>query len=103
MGTCCSRVRPAQPERLFGCEARGEPCPLAFKVVRLDPANLEIVPLITVDEAEAAELEFGGATGALGVRNAIWVGSFTGERIAIFCQPPLKSSFSRHVPDGARG
>jgi sugar lactone lactonase YvrE len=73
-----------QPERVFGCEARGEPCPLAFKVVRLNPANLDVVPLITADEARAAELKFGGATGALEVRSKIWVGSFTGERIAIF-------------------
>jgi hypothetical protein len=71
-----------------GIAASSDGSTVAFKVVRLDPANLEIVPLITVDEAQAAELEFGGATGALGVRNAIWVGSFTGERIAIFAGCP---------------
>lgn len=73
-----------RPEALFGCEARGGRCPLAFKVVRLDPASLEIEPLIAMDEAAAAATGFGGATGALMVDESIWVGSFTGTRIGVF-------------------
>ena len=74
----------SRPETVFGCEARGERCPLAFKVVRLDPTSLEVEPLIAVDEAQAAEQGFGGATGAIEVGQNVWVGSFTGERIGIF-------------------
>ncbi len=73
-----------RPEAVFGCESRGDRCPLAFKVVRLDPASLEVEPLITFDETAAAGCGFGGATGALAVDNTIWVGSFTGRRVAVF-------------------
>lgn len=73
-----------RPEVLFGCEARGDRCPLAFKVVRLDPTSLAIESLIAIDEAGAAAKGFGGATGAMQVGEQIWVGSFTGERIGIF-------------------
>ena len=66
-----------RPEAVFGCEARGERCPLAFKVE----------PLITVDEARATEIGFGGATGAIEVGESIWIGSFTGERIGVFSRP----------------
>jgi sugar lactone lactonase YvrE len=76
-----------RPEAVFGCEARDERCPLAFKVVRLDPASLELEPLIAVDEAEATEMGFGGATGAIEVGGKIWIGSFTGERIGVFSRP----------------
>ena len=86
----------SEPEAVFGCEARGECCPLAFKVVRLDPTNLEIEPLIAVDEAQAAEQGFGGATGALKVGQNIWVGSFTGERLGIF-GPDVANVTRRHL------
>jgi len=86
----------SRPEVLFGCEARGERCPLAFKVVRLDPTSLEIEPLIAVDEARAAQQGFGGATGALKVGQDIWVGSFTGERIGIFGSN-VESKMHRHL------
>ncbi|WJR78870.1 hypothetical protein [Bradyrhizobium sp. NP1] len=76
----------ARPEALFGCVARGERCPLAFKVARLDPDSLDITPLIETDEHAAAESGFGGATGALEVGEAIWVGSFTGTRIGVFAR-----------------
>jgi sugar lactone lactonase YvrE len=74
----------SRPEAVFGCVARGERCPLAFKVMRLDPTRLEIEPLIALDESAAAALGFGGATGALMVDDSIWVGSFTGTRIGVF-------------------
>jgi hypothetical protein len=76
----------SRPEVLFGCEARGERCPLAYEVVRLNPTNLAIEPLIAADEATAAEQGFGGATGALEVGQSIWVGSFTGERLGVLAQ-----------------
>jgi hypothetical protein len=75
------------PKALFGWEARGERCPLAYKVVLLDPESLAIKPLLGADDARAAIQGFGGATGALEVGQDIWVGSFTGERIAVFAQP----------------
>lgn len=58
--------------------------PPAFDVVQLDPASLDVLPLISADAAGAAQMKFGGATGALMVGDSIWVGSFTGERIAVF-------------------
>jgi SMP-30/Gluconolactonase/LRE-like region len=73
-----------RPEAVFGCEARGEACPLAFKVVLLDPISLEMEALIAMSEHQALEAGFGGATGALEVGETIWVGSFTGERIGVF-------------------
>lgn len=73
-----------RPEVLFGCEARGDRCPLAFRVGRLDPVSLTFESLITMDEADAATEGFGGATGAMLVGEQIWVGSFTGQRIGVF-------------------
>jgi hypothetical protein len=74
----------ARPEAVFGCEARGEPCPLGFATVRLDPLTLSITALLDIDEAAAAAIGFGGATGALQVGHELWVGSFTGHRLARF-------------------
>src|ERR1700742_2828824 len=72
-----------RPEAVFGCEAQGQACPPAFKVVLLDPMSLQMETLIAVDESEALTAGFGGATGALEVGESVWVGSFTGERIGI--------------------
>ena len=77
-----------RPEAVFGCGARGERCPLAFKVVRLEPESLAIEPLIVMDDSEATARGFGGATGALMVGDRIWVGSFTGQRIGILTAKP---------------
>jgi sugar lactone lactonase YvrE len=74
----------ARPEAVFGCEARGEPCPLAFEMVHLDPSTLSVTSLVEVDEATAAAIGFGGATGALQVGHELWIGSFTGHRLARF-------------------
>jgi sugar lactone lactonase YvrE len=74
----------ARPERVFGCVAGGEPSPLAFGVAVLDPETLTVVSQIEVSEQLAAAWGFGGATGALQVGDDIWVGSYTGERIAKF-------------------
>jgi hypothetical protein len=74
----------ARPEAVFGCEARGECCPLAFEIAELDPTSMTMEPLVEVNEALAAAIGFGGATGALDVGGELWVGSFTGGRIAKF-------------------
>jgi sugar lactone lactonase YvrE len=73
-----------RPELLFGCEARGEPCPLAFEVAVLDPDTLKLESRVSADEEQAKAWGFGGATGALEVDAELWVGSFTGERIGKF-------------------
>jgi hypothetical protein len=76
----------ARPEQVFGCEARGEPCPLAFEVAVVDPDTLVLESKVRADEEQARAWGFGGATGALEVDAELWVGSFTGERIAKFAQ-----------------
>ncbi len=74
----------ARPEAVFGCEARGAPCPLAFSAVMLDPSTLSVTPLLNADETTAAMIGFGGATGAVQVGGELWIGSFTGHRLARF-------------------
>jgi sugar lactone lactonase YvrE len=74
----------ARAEAVFGCEARGDPCPLAFATVHLDPKTLSVTSLVEVDEDTAAAIGFGGATGALQVGHELWIGSFTGHRLARF-------------------
>lgn len=87
-GTLLLAGQAARPEAVFGCEARGEACPLAYAAVRVAPASLEITPLLRVSHAEALAAGFGGATGALQVGAELWIASFTGERIARFPLPP---------------
>jgi hypothetical protein len=74
----------AQPEALFGCEAGGGGCPLAYAAVRVAPADLQVTPILRISHSEALAAGFGGATGALQVGKELWVASFTGERIARF-------------------
>lgn len=74
----------ARPETLFGWEARGEACPLAFEVAVIDPDGLTLKSRVSADQEQATAWGFGGATGALEVGSELWVGSFTGERIARF-------------------
>ena len=87
-GTLLLAGQASRPEAVFGCEARGEPCPLAYVVARVAPENLEVTHLVRVSQSEALADGFGGATGALQVGSEIWVASFTGERIARFPAPP---------------
>lgn len=77
----------ARPETLFDCEARGGPCPLAFVVAAVAWPDLSVTPLLRISQAEAAQMGFGGATGALDVGSETWVASFTGEKIARFELP----------------
>jgi sugar lactone lactonase YvrE len=74
----------ARPEAVFGCEARGEPCPMAFEVVAIDPDTLQSELEVAAGETQAKAWGFGGATGALEVDSELWIGSFTGERVAKF-------------------
>lgn len=77
----------ARPEAVFGCEARGESCPLAYAVVRLSAVDLSLRLLLRMSHAEALAGGFGGATGALQVGAELWIASFTGTRIARFRRP----------------
>lgn len=74
------------PEQVFACEEQRRRCPMGFKVVTVDPMTLGIEPLIDADEDAFTRTGFGGATGALQVGEQIWVGSFTGDRIAAFAR-----------------
>ena len=74
----------AQPDAVFACEARGMPVPLGFEVITIDPETMAIEHVVSVGHARATNMGFGGATGALRVGETIWVGSFTGDRVAIF-------------------
>lgn len=81
-GTLLLAGQIARPERVFGCESRGEACPLAFAVATLEPNAMRLNTLLRVSHERAVAMGFGGATGALRVEEEIWVASFTGERLA---------------------
>jgi hypothetical protein len=74
----------ARPEAVFGCVTRGDICPMAFEVIVVDPETLISHSIIAADERQTKEWGFGGATGALQVDDELWIGSFTGKRIARF-------------------
>ena len=60
---------------LFECKGR---CPHAWSVVRLDPATMQVTPVLHEEGSEA----FSDATGAIQVGNEIWVGTYRGDRLA---------------------
>jgi hypothetical protein len=62
---------------------------MAFEVVAIDPDTLQSEPQVVADETQAKAWGFGGATGALEVDSDLWVGSFTGERVAKFRRKPV--------------
>ncbi|KQP94303.1 hypothetical protein ASF60_12660 [Methylobacterium sp. Leaf113] len=72
----------ATPRAVFGCEAAGRPCPMAFTVVEVDPETLATRVVV-----RGGDSRFGGATGALGVGGEVWVASFTGQRVARYLRP----------------
>jgi hypothetical protein len=74
----------ASPRGLFGCQDGKARCPMGFTVAVVDPATLAVRPLVGGDAASFAATGFGGATGAIQVGDEIWVGSFTGDRVARF-------------------
>jgi len=75
-GTLLLAGQNTSPEKLFGCQARQEPCPLGFTVVEVEPRTLRVHVLVKDGGAT-----FGGATGALFVGQDLWIGSFRGEAI----------------------
>ncbi len=81
----------AEPRELFAGSTTGKPCPMGFVVARVDPVTLAITPLVNGDEQSFAATGFGGATGAIQLGDEIWVGSFTGERIARFALPSSRA------------
>lgn len=74
----------AKPEQVFACETKPQPCPMGYAVALVNPQTLAVEVLVEHNETTAAKAEFGGATGALPINDKVWVGSFTGERIAVF-------------------
>lgn len=64
---------------LLGCRnVEGAGCGLAFAVVAIDPETLALETILEHDGASA----FGGASVAVPVRDELWLGSFSGDRIA---------------------
>lgn len=82
----------AEPRELFTNSTTGKPSPMGFSVARIDPVTLAVTPLVSGNEQSFAVTGFGGATGAAEIDGTIWVGSFTGNRIARFLLP------SSHAP-----
>lgn len=74
----------ARAERIFTCGGPGAACPLGYVVATIDSQTLELHDVIRKSDDEAQREQFGAATGALMVGSELWVGSFTGERIARF-------------------
>lgn len=74
----------ASPRGLFGCQDRKAPCPMGFTVAIVNPATLAARNRVGGDAASFTATGFGGATGAIEVGDEIWVGSFTGDRVARF-------------------
>lgn len=68
---------------LFSPKAN-EPCSRGYVVGVVDPVSLTVETLIAKDDRHAADDGFGSATSALAIGNDLWVGSFTGDKIAIF-------------------
>lgn len=83
------------PQAVFNCEADERVCPLGFAVAAIDPIDMAVIDLLHADHAQAREMGFGGGTGAIRVDDRIWVGSFTGERVALFAHPMVEGSASR--------
>ena len=54
-----------------------------WKAVKIDPETLEVEDVITVADTEA----FGAGTALVEVGESLWVGSFRGNRLAIFPAP----------------
>ncbi len=53
-------------------------CPHGWAVVKLDPATMQVTPILSVQGTEA----FGDATGAIQVGDELWIGTYRGDRIA---------------------
>lgn len=67
----------AKPAEIFACASLAS-CEVGFKVIAVDPVSLAIEPLLD----EPGSRAFGGASAAILVGNELWVGTFSGSRIA---------------------
>lgn len=88
------------PQTLFGCQSKPRRCPLGYRVTVVDAGTLAMRTLIASDDASSAKARFGGATGALQIGDRLWVGSFTGDRIASF---PLRIATSHEATEVRHG
>ncbi len=77
---------------LLGCrKVEGAGCGLAFAVVAIEPETLALETILEHDGASA----FGGASVAVAIRDELWLGSFTGDRIARVRRRPQDSAGAR--------
>ncbi|GFE83630.1 hypothetical protein GCM10011487_56300 [Steroidobacter agaridevorans] len=67
----------ATPAEIFACTSLPT-CEVGFKVLAVDPRSLSVEPLLD----ESGSRAFGGASAAIMVGNEVWVGTFSGSRIA---------------------
>ncbi|WP_153067277.1 hypothetical protein [Steroidobacter cummioxidans] len=67
----------AKPAEILACVDRPS-CEVGFKVIAVDPVSLSIQPLLD----EPGSTTFGGASAAIQVGEELWVGTFSGLRIA---------------------
>lgn len=76
------RVTPSS--RILECLAVDRAvCPIAFEAIRVDPESLASEPLLRNSGSSA----FGAATVTLDTGSEFWVGTFRGDRIAVFRYP----------------
>lgn len=68
----------ALPQAVLGCAPAQ--CPKGFIVASVDPSSLHAEPIW--NDAHSSSAEFAGGTGAIGVGNDVWVGSFMGSTVA---------------------
>lgn len=67
----------ATPAEILACATR-QSCEVGFKVIAVDPVSLSIDALLD----EPGSRTFGGASAAILVGDELWVGTFSGSRIA---------------------
>jgi hypothetical protein len=77
----------SDPRSLFSCQERKLPCPMGYVVAEVDPASLSLDALLTGTDETSAASGFGSGTGAIQVGDALWVGTFFGDRVARFPMP----------------
>lgn len=77
----------SDPHSLFSCQEKKLPCPMGYVVAEVDPASLSIVALLTGTDETYAASGFGSGTGAIQVGDALWIGTFFGDRVARFPMP----------------
>jgi hypothetical protein len=64
-------------------ECASPPCATGWSVVEIDPETLQATTIAGVDESAALQ----GASTALAVEDEIWIGTFSGDRVAYLPYP----------------